>query len=799
MTGDESDEIPPPAPPSAVYATTTTTTTTRGVGGSPPWSSSNRQHHRNNTDFSALTTDSSDDECSSPRFSYKNKTDQAASQFLPLDDKNKVQLSDVKIRAPLEMEAESAILQVIQEERLETKHQRQHQDFVLPHLSEEMAESIRDHEDEKKGEEQSRLTSEDGATAFSRRKTRRRVVLEPPRRSIMDVDNSLAKQLADLSKDITDAHAKADALVDEDTIRDDNDTNERDRLLPKTNAQKMVDNARVLFLRSSKSIAADPLSSIKEEADDVEGGGGLIDAERGGASGNKNTTATNKEGQRPAKRFHGWKGRFKKNVEEQKANVEDFQDFLVANRLTLRKQLLFVLVAITFLLSVAAILFYGVDNPLAGDDGPSVSWILILIARHVVLYGMAMATELVVIGYLSLDLGWTVRVLGPFGALCLVQSKGAPFRMMAWAFYSTFMLTGGGRFSQHWLYYQSPIHMFNDRNPPGNTLSSRAYLTAVFGVGFGVGFAMVVKRVWWGLRVGRETYQRFGKTLIKLLHQMLLVSKVSNLSKRLTQANPSPNLSLEAVFSYEGGSKSTEDKLGSFRTAESKNTTVATALDVSHSALLTRMLGEWEEPDVAEGISQEPVSLRAMVEFKQAVSLLESGYPFSLAFGPAETRAQCVDSAQRVYERLLRANPQCEVLQFDTIASLAVLEDGTLDREKLRAFIKLFRPDRDGNLTKIDFVKSIDHVWKEMRLQQASIRSAAQIHDAFERIVNFVFYFLVAFIVIAVLGFNPVSFMMSLSTLIVGFAFMIGNASAKYFEGLLLILARRPYDVGELL
>jgi small-conductance mechanosensitive channel len=38
---------------------------------------------------------------------------------------------------------------------------------------------------------------------------------------------------------------------------------------------------------------------------------------------------------------------------------------------------------------------------------------------------------------------------------------------------------------------------------------------------------------------------------------------------------------------------------------------------------------------------------------------------------------------------------------------------------------------------------------------------------------------------------------LSLSSIILGFAFMIGGASAKYFEGILFILVRRPYDIGD--
>jgi len=38
---------------------------------------------------------------------------------------------------------------------------------------------------------------------------------------------------------------------------------------------------------------------------------------------------------------------------------------------------------------------------------------------------------------------------------------------------------------------------------------------------------------------------------------------------------------------------------------------------------------------------------------------------------------------------------------------------------------------------------------------------------------------------------------LSISGVILGFAFMIGSASSKYFEGLLFILVRRPYAIGD--
>jgi hypothetical protein len=50
------------------------------------------------------------------------------------------------------------------------------------------------------------------------------------------------------------------------------------------------------------------------------------------------------------------------------------------------------------------------------------------------------------------------------------------------------------------------------------------------------------------------------------------------------------------------------------------------------------------------------------------------------------------------------------------------------------------RPDREGDLSKLDFVKSVDTIYKEMRLLRASIASSSRVDKAFEAIVNTFFY-----------------------------------------------------------
>jgi hypothetical protein len=71
--------------------------------------------------------------------------------------------------------------------------------------------------------------------------------------------------------------------------------------------------------------------------------------------------------------------------------------------------------------------------------------------------------------------------------------------------------------------------------------------------------------------------------------------------------------------------------------------------------------------------------------------------------------------------------PHRDVLTFDVIALLAVQGNGELDLELMRSLIKLFRPDRDGNLSLLDFAKSIDTCYKELRVLRASISNSSKV------------------------------------------------------------------------
>ena len=96
-----------------------------------------------------------------------------------------------------------------------------------------------------------------------------------------------------------------------------------------------------------------------------------------------------------------------------------------------------------------------------------------------------------------------------------------------------------------------------------------------------------------------------------------------------------------------------------------------------------------------------------ILQFRRALEFISGEYPFHQAFGVVRTRKDCVASAQLVFERLLGNGPG-PFLDFDTLCFVARSEKGDLDRRTVKELIRVFRPNRDGQLSKLDFVKSVD-------------------------------------------------------------------------------------------
>lgn len=206
------------------------------------------------------------------------------------------------------------------------------------------------------------------------------------------------------------------------------------------------------------------------------------------------------------------------------------------------------------------------------------------------------------------------------------------------------------------------------------------------------------------------------------------------------------------------------------------------SLSSAQKARISQLLGQWEEPTIVQGGDSTQASVTELLQFRRALEYLHTSYPFSGSFGLADRRESTIESAQAVYDRLLLRSPDPQTLHFDVLALVGVRKGGILDQEKLKAMIKLFRPDRDGALDCIDFVKAVDGVYRELRLLRASVANSSKIDRAFESIFNVIFYAILGCIILSQIGYDPLALFLSISGVVLGFAFMIGSASSKYFE-----------------
>jgi hypothetical protein len=109
-------------------------------------------------------------------------------------------------------------------------------------------------------------------------------------------------------------------------------------------------------------------------------------------------------------------------------------------------------------------------------------------------------------------------------------------------------------------------------------------------------------------------------------------------------------------------------------------------------------------------------------------------------------------------------------------------ENGDLDEVKTKQLVKLFRPDVNGNLSMLDFVKSCDEVYRRVRTFRAAVENSSIINNAYESIFDGIFYFLMAIVILLIFEMDVWKVLVSVSSLVVSFAFAFGSAVSKFME-----------------
>jgi small-conductance mechanosensitive channel len=217
----------------------------------------------------------------------------------------------------------------------------------------------------------------------------------------------------------------------------------------------------------------------------------------------------------------------------------------------------------------------------------------------------------------------------------------------------------------------------------------------------------------------------------------------------------------------------------------------------STTSQIKSLLYRWEEPVNKQDKEIEDPTIHEILQFRRALSFLEDTHPFGLSFGPANNRDTCIKSAKTLYRRLLALTPGSTVLHFDVIGVLAYNADGSFDERKAKELVKLFRPDKHDEINLLAFVQSCDTAYKKLRYLRAGVGNSTSIDDVLENFFNGAFTFCLGLGVMAIMRMNPWTLLVSMSTILVSFAFAFGQSVAQIIEGCIMIAVRRPFDLGD--
>jgi hypothetical protein len=299
--------------------------------------------------------------------------------------------------------------------------------------------------------------------------------------------------------------------------------------------------------------------------------------------------------------------------EETSSTYADFKSFMAFRKNSLYHYTKFILCFLVGpFVGIACILFYGAGNPGGSEGDASISWwLLFVVVRQILTLSLAKGMEAFVIDFLCVRTNNSLRLLGPFFTLMVVQSKGWPFQLLAWGVLDFMMLYGNTKFARHWLFYQSWVGVFNASNPAGRVTEASSYKTVLILFIF-VGGIAAFKRVFVGILYGQGVYRRYGRDLAVLMKKAYLIGAVAELSKDGNAMSRAHEFNLD----YETLSQKLNDYDEEDYDDPShvlidtrKKERYSGGLSTTQKMKIHELLGEWEEP-VTDERKQEKASIR---------------------------------------------------------------------------------------------------------------------------------------------------------------------------------------------
>jgi hypothetical protein len=419
------------------------------------------------------------------------------------------------------------------------------------------------------------------------------------------------------------------------------------------------------------------------------------------------------------------------------------------------------------LIGISLILFYLADNPSTGilnynvtsvfdpetnetalvnikgeefqAQTASASWWLLFIVRQLTLLSAAALIQLMIVDYCCVTTEIAPKCVGRLATLFIVQSKGWPFVVFFWGILDFSFLSGKTPWADHWAYWQDVIGLFNYQNPSGSVPSSELYIR-ILCIAVAITLVVSLKRLWLGLALGRKTYRFYAEDLTRVMRKICLLSKAvvatnkaarsmtcsrRTRDKRRLRIHPDQYIHLVQYQTREGSDMEGQGKCDnstkqsfaseSIHVMSGNGLIIRDPEDIEgHRVLsqaektrLNELLGFWEEPEKEYSIG-ESIPISAVSQFRHSMKVLKDRFMFGTPFGETSSRENLVINAQKLFQTLRGLDEESEEtmeISFDVLALAAIDDHGNLDEVALKELIRILRPDRNGKLKLLDFVK----------------------------------------------------------------------------------------------
>ena len=109
----------------------------------------------------------------------------------------------------------------------------------------------------------------------------------------------------------------------------------------------------------------------------------------------------------------------------------------------------------------------------------------------------------------------------------------------------------------------------------------------------------------------------------------------------------------------------------------------------------------------------------------------------------------------------------------------------------------VFDVEKTGHIDRDMMIDKVIDIYENRKNMQLTLGGSKTVLATLERMMLIALYLVLTFIILAIFKQNVLEMWLTLSSFILAFAFMFGNAIRECFEGVVFIFITHPYDVGD--